>query len=139
MNGTRQQIEWFLSQLTREKKVSFGDAIWWKNITCPFRGGMAEASHCDTSAFFIAKQFNAFKAGYSLADNPKAILGRSCKRINGHAFAIVGELLIDWWAVHIAKQSDKMILHLEADRRIIAKLYGDKTKWESFKFSVTKK
>lgn len=66
------------------------------------------------------------RMGYWSANNPTAELGRS---EGGHDFLIVdNEWIIDFWAA--AYYGERPIYSLKEDAAEIARLYGDRSKWE---------
>ena len=66
------------------------------------------------------------RMGYFHADNPTAELGRS---EGGHDFLIVDdEWVVDFWAA--AYYGHNPIHNLKTDAAEIARLYGDRSKWE---------
>jgi hypothetical protein len=66
------------------------------------------------------------RMGYYAEDNPTAALGRA---EGGHDFLIVDdEWILDFWAA--AYYGESPIHSLKTDAAEIARLYGDRSKWE---------
>ncbi|MEZ6128986.1 MAG: hypothetical protein R3C59_09905 [Planctomycetaceae bacterium] len=68
--------------------------------------------------------------GFSVRDNPEAVSAEGC---DGHDFAIIDHrLLVDVWLSVFAGEVARSVydLHSGADAAVIARLYGDRRKWQ---------
>lgn len=89
---------------------------------------------CTDAAYATQRVTGGRVMGYWHDQNPAATLGNA---EGGHDFLIVdGTWLIDFWAA--AYYGEMPILNLEKDEQEIARLYGDRDKWEEVDHALEK-
>lgn len=110
------QMDEKLIEATDEEGAHWPDVSGW-------------AACCTTSARIIASRFGGKVMGFAGKDNPKAGILENC---DGHDFAVLGHLLVDWWAHgYIGTHAyPRRIYNLDTDAELIEKIYGDRSKWE---------
>ena len=92
---------------------------------------------CTTSAYRIAARFGGEVWGVASIDPGAAqYKGRVASRCGGHDFAIVGDYLVDWWAVRVACMTPGHpgMLHLVDDAEQIKIWYGPRERWKRLEF-----
>ena len=81
---------------------------------------------CWEAAEVSRRILGGVRYGYFSEDNPTAELGRN---EGGHDFLVVDdEWLVDFWAA--AYYQERPIFNLKKDAAEIARLYGDRRKWQ---------
>lgn len=123
------QLQAFLNDLTRNEQYDEQAGYhFWDTPHPRFPDHpVTDTGTCTNGALLIARQFHGRVVGYLNQDNPTSLIAPNS---GGHDFAIIGDLLVDWWAVHVSENSPHEILHLETDRALIDSLYGDREKWK---------
>ncbi len=90
--------------------------------------GIGPVSTCTYSAVYLAARLGGDVYGYSIEDNPEAIVGAS---EFGHDFALIDDRwLVDFWAWDTYQYQDLYDLEDPHDRAKARKMYGDRENWE---------
>lgn len=91
--------------------------------------GPAECGICTNGALLVAQTFQGYVAGYPMMrdDEVKTLVG---EKSGGHDFAVVGEFIVDWWAVAYDNSKEPPVMLVEEGIR--RGLYKPRKDWRIF-------
>lgn len=116
---SKAEIEEFLAELTATEKYDEEEGFHYWDLP---DGGKLHAGVCTNSARLVANRFNGEVKGYSTTQ--ESLVGGICF---GHDFAIVGDLLVDWWA----KTYEEKPAIWDLNHPDLPQHYGNPTQWET--------
>jgi len=120
-------VEAYLAEL-RDTEIHGEDQSVWKVGTREL-----EVVVCTSSAALVAKRFGGKVMGFWADDNPTAGVNRIC---SGHDFAVVGDLVVDYWLREVEEVSPKAVFDLSDPKEAqeAQAWYGPQEKWSETPF-----
>lgn len=125
IDGT--EIELFMAELFETEKYDEAEGYHYWDRPSGLKEERIPSGCCTNSARLVANKFGGKVFGFAHQFNKTAVVAKDCF---GHDFAIVGDLLVDWWAFHFTGETDRPIYHLVKDAAQVLHLYGPRENWD---------
>ena len=96
--------QWLTKTMAYDNEVG---AYYWPHVgIIKEPEDLCECGICTNAAILIAKKFNGYVVGYPVNMNFKFV-GHTA---GGHDFAVIGDIIVDWWGWQYEKSLDSPIV-----------------------------